>query len=129
MIIGVTGTREGMNEKQLLAVGRFLQQHSGGILHHGDCMGVDVQVARIADALGFETVCHPPIETVLRAYHPSTTILSPLGYLARDRKIVDSVELLLVVPKQNHWQPTGGTWYTHDYAKKKGVPIKMILPV
>lgn len=131
MILGITGTREGMTEKQLLEVGRFLHEQSAEIgctLHHGDCMGVDVQAARIADALGFRTVCHPPVETVLRAYHQSTVILEPLGYLARDRKIVDSVELLLVVPKQNQWQPTGGTWYTHDYAKKTGVPIKMFYP-
>lgn len=127
MIIGITGTREGMTEHQILAVGRFLADHTGEF-HHGDCVGVDVQAARIAAALGYRTVCHPPMKDDLRAFHPSDIILAKLGYLARDRKIVDSVELLLVVPKQKSWQPTGGTWYTHDYAKKRGVPIQLFYP-
>lgn len=127
MIIGITGTREGMTEGQMLAVGRFLEQHSGEF-HHGDCVGVDVQAARIAHALGYKTISHPPKDQSLRAGHQSSSILAPLGYLERDRKIVESVEILLVVPKEKEWQPKGGTWYTHDYAKKKGVPIVMFYP-
>lgn len=127
MIIGITGTREGMTDRQLLAVGRFLVERSGEF-HHGDCIGVDVQAARIAKYLGYKVISHPPTETVLRAFHTSDEILLPRKYLERNRKIVDSAELLMVVPKENQWQPKGGTWYTHDYAKKKGVPIVMFYP-
>jgi hypothetical protein len=68
------------------------------------------------------------MDSAMRAFHDSDEVRAPLGYLARDRKIVESVELLLVVPKQKEWQSSGGTWYTHDYAKKKGVPIIMFWP-
>lgn len=127
MIIGITGTREGMTDFQLVEVGRFLANNSGHF-HHGDCVGVDVQAARIASHLGYHVVCHPPTAQDMRAFHDSDEVRNPLGYLARDRKIVESVEVLLVVPKQMEWQPKGGTWYTHDYAKRRGVPIIMFWP-
>lgn len=127
MIIGITGTREGMTDHQLRAVGRYLADRNGEF-HHGDCVGVDVQAARIAKYFGYRVVSHPPVDAVMRAFHDSDEIREPLGYLARDRKIVESVELLLVVPKHTEWQSSGGTWYTHDYAKKKGVPIVMFWP-
>lgn len=127
MIIGITGTREGMTDSQMLAVGRFLLEHTGEF-HHGDCVGVDVQAARIAQSLNYLTVSHPPEDSSMRAGHLSDTILAPLGYLERDREIVDSVEILMVVPKEKEWQSKGGTWYTHDYAKKRGVPVVMFYP-
>jgi hypothetical protein len=30
--------------------------------------------------------------------------------------------------KVREWQSEGGTWYTHDYAEKKGVDIVTIWP-
>lgn len=129
--IGVTGTREGMTPHQMVEVGRLLSRlviEGPHTLHHGDCVGVDIQVARIASKLGMVTVCHPPIDQSLRAFHESTETLAPLGYLARDRKIVESCEFLIVVPKHHQWQATGGTWYTHDYSVRRGVPRMIIWP-
>ena len=116
-----------MNAYQLKELGMFLSLNSGEF-HHGDCVGVDVQAARLAAHFGYTVVSHPPKEDILRAFHKSTIILPPLGYLERDKRIVDAVDLLLVVPKENQWQPRGGTWYTHDYAKKRGVPRIVIFP-
>jgi hypothetical protein len=29
---------------------------------------------------------------------------------------------------QDHWSSKGGTWYTHDYAKKKNKNLKIFWP-
>jgi hypothetical protein len=127
MKIGVTGTRTGMNETQKQAVTTFLQRHTGE-LHHGDCVGVDAEVAAIAKELGYRVVCHPPVKDDLRAFFVSDENRNPLSYFARNRQIVDEVEVLLVVPFQDKWQSNGGTWYTHDYAIKKHKDVVVLYP-
>lgn len=129
MKIGVTGTRSGMNEKQRKEVVSFLELHSGE-LHHGDCVGVDIEVAEIAKSLGYKIVKHPPEKTELQANHASDEERQPFSHFKRNRNIVDECDFLLVVPYQDAWQSNGGTWYTHDYCcKKKGSEkIKVIYP-
>lgn len=107
-----------MNQKQKEGVTLFLRRHSGE-LHHGDCVGVDVEVAEIARELGYKIVKHPPIKTDLQANHPSDEVRPAYSYFHRNRNIVDETDILLVVPYQDSWQPNGGTWYTYDYAIKK----------
>ena len=135
MKIGVTGTRSGMNEAQFNAV-KFHLEHiinnrepgEEMELHHGDCVGVDVEVAILAKSLGYHIINHPPVKDELRAFHPSDEFRTPLSYFARNRKIVDETEMLFVVPYQNEWQNNGGTWYTHDYAEKKQKPTIVFFP-
>jgi hypothetical protein len=136
MKVGITGTREGMNERQRSEVRQVLHDLAyeagrDGIVphfHHGDCVGVDVQAAEMAEEFGYVIVCHPPVKDDMRGFHRSHQFMPPKGYLERDSAIVDSVDVLLVVPKENEWQPKGGTWYTHDYAKKRGVPNSIFYP-
>lgn len=128
MKVGVTGTREGANEYQLAEIRLALGELKGTEFHHGDCSGVDVQVAAIAKELGYTIVCHPPIKDETRGFFGGDIVHEPKGYLERDRNIVDSTEVLLVVPLQNEWQPKGGTWYTHDYAVKKNKPVAIFYP-
>lgn len=130
MKIGVTGTREGASIDQIDQVTEFLQLHraEGRELHHGDCRGVDVEVAEIARALGYRIVCHPPLSNEQQGFFGGDEINKPAGYLQRDRAIVDATELLIVVPLQTTWQPKGGTWYTASYAKKKTKPYIIFYP-
>jgi hypothetical protein len=128
MKVGITGTREGATEYQLTELRSTLSELNGAELHHGDCVGVDQQAASIARELGYKIICHPPKSNDLRAYFPADEMREPAGYLTRDRSIVDNCDVLLVVPLQNEWQPKGGTWYTHDYAKKKAKPLSVIWP-
>jgi len=140
--IGITGTRNGMNVDQLESFQERMktiydissERHPGVRrrpieLHHGDCVGVDVETAQIATGLGIKTVCHPPVDQRLRAHHKSDVILEQKTHFARNRDIVDSVDILFVLPLQDKWQSRGGTWYTHDYAKKKGVPFEIFFPM
>lgn len=129
MKIGITGTREGATKKQLTQIAEYLiELGPGHELHHGDCRGVDIEVAAIARHLGWRIVCHPPKLTEQQGFFGGDEIREPAGYLERDRRIVDETDFLLVVPLQKEWQPKGGTWYTHDYAKKKDKPLKIIWP-
>lgn len=129
MKVGITGTRNPITDKQISEVKEFLESlPAGSELHHGDCVGADVTVANIAEDLGIKTVCHPPEKNDLRAFHDSTETRKEKSYFARNRNIVDETEVLLVVPMQDHWSSKGGTWYTHDYAKKRDKPIKIFWP-
>ncbi len=133
MKLGVTGTRSGMNDNQKHVVSEVLRsiitREPDSELHHGDCVGVDVEVAEMAKSVGFKVVCHPPINDDLRAYHASDVILGPFTYFARNRNIVDATEKLLVVPYQDTPQKSGGTWYTHDYAHKKDKYVFIAYPL
>jgi hypothetical protein len=128
--LGVTGTREGMNETQRAHLSQFLTEHRHTIseLHHGDCAGVDAEVATLVTEMGIRTVCHPPRSDHLRAFHASNEYREPKGYLARDRQIVEDSDLLLVVPLQDTPQQRGGTWYTYSYAKQVGRPFIVFYP-
>lgn len=128
MKVGVTGTREGATAQQLDELRVVLQGLNGTEFHHGDCKGVDEQAAAIAKELGYKIVCHPPESDYLRAYFPADEMREPAGYLKRDRTIVDETDCLIVVPLHTEWQPKGGTWYTHDYAKKRDKPLTIIFP-
>ena len=131
MKVGITGTRNAVTKVQTRQIEVFLRSLThveGAELHHGDCVGADLHVAMTAQKLGIKTVCHPPEKIELRAFHNSDEKRPEKSYLARNRAIVEEVELLMVVPMDMEWQPKGGTWYTHDYAKKKNVPVVMFWP-
>lgn len=131
MKIGITGTREGMNEHQFALVQDFLTRHysEGAEFHHGDCVGVDAEAALLAKEIGYRIVGHPgPTTDGLRAFVECDESREPASHFKRNRTIVDVCEHLLVVPLQNEHQPRGGTWYTHDYAKKKSKPFTVIWP-
>lgn len=128
--IGVTGTRSGMTNEQYFELRNFLNECDYRDLefHHGDCIGVDEQAAKVAESVGARIVCHPPEKDELRAFFTSHEIREPKSYFARNRNIVDEVDLLIVIPYQETRQDRGGTWYTYDYAKKKDRKIMLITP-
>ena len=115
--VGVTGTQSGMNPEQKEKFTQFLFWRNFWAgqtvdLIHGEAKGVDFEAAGIANDLG------------LRVLTPETKT----GHFARNREIVDRCDVLVVIPWQDEWQSEGGTWYTHDYAEKKGVDIVTIWP-
>ena len=78
--IGITGTRNGMSSDQVEAFWERMDSmfHTSCEssarpleLHHGDCVGVDVQAAEVARLMGIKTVCHPPVDQSHRAHHKS----------------------------------------------------------
>jgi thiamine pyrophosphate-dependent acetolactate synthase large subunit-like protein len=131
MRIGVTGSRTPRTPVQLAAVRDFLESHAGAQrileLHHGDCTGADEEVAEIARELGYRIISHPPIETKHRAFVPSYLELTPNGYHERNHDIVNSCDVLLVVPNgPEHLR--SGTWSTARFARLIGREGTIIYP-
>lgn len=128
MKIGFTGTRYGMSEAQKREVRALLQKlHGpGAVFHHGDCVGSDVEAAQIAYELGFRIVCHAPIKESDRAFFPhNDEVRPPKSYFARNRDIVDETDQLIGTPIGPD-QGSGGTWYTINYARRRGKAVIVV---
>lgn len=98
-------------------------------MHHGDCVGADQEAAEFCLAQGFSLVCHPPVDEAARAFTRGNMIThAAKTHLARNRDIVDSSDVLVACPPTKERLPRGGTWYTIDYARKKGLRMIVIAP-
>ncbi len=126
--LGVTGTRYGLNDDQRLAITAWLQKPFWNRdwqlveFHHGDCLGADVEVAAIVRELHplCHIVGHLPLKDDLRGFFESDDERKPLGYFARNRKIVEESNMLIGAPAHRN-KSKGGTWYTINYARKNNV--------
>ncbi len=133
MKAGFTGTRNGMSSAQTNILFVLLRDDvSIQELHHGDCVGADSQAHSFAQKLHIYTVAHPPSDDSLRAHCKYVREVRPVAdYLTRDRNIVDETGILFATPS-TETEPVNkrgsGTWYTIDYARKQGKPIKIIWP-
>lgn len=136
MKIGFTGTRRGMNELQRAALRALLWIYQCDRpvchCHHGDCIGADVQFAELCRevwARSAHIVRHPPLDETHRAFHLDyDEDRATKHYFARNRDIVDECDFLIGTPCEMEHQAKGGTWYTLDYAKKKGKTTIIIWP-
>lgn len=129
MKIGIIGTRSGCTEAQFNKLRSILNSYpSDAEFHYGDCVGVDAAAAILAKELGMKIVRHPPEKDDLRAYVLYDECREKFSHFKRNRNIVDSADVLIVVPWQSEWSSNGGTWYTHDYAIKHFVKTLIIWP-
>ena len=135
LIIGVTGTRDGMSKLQkesfesCIGAILFQQEWSERILHQGQCIGVDVEFARLLkNRYGFKVISHPPIKKDLIGICENDEVCPAKSYFARNRDIVNCSELMFVFPKEERRQSHGGTWYTFDFAIKNMKPTILIRP-
>jgi hypothetical protein len=136
MKIGITGTKEGFaTEEQLESLLNFFIFNARDWyvireFHHGDCVGVDVQVAALMKDLfpSVKIISHPPKNDKFRAWFESDVILEEKDYLVRNHDIVNTVDVMLGVPKENHEILRSGTWATIRYSIKKRVPLRIFYP-
>jgi hypothetical protein len=120
MILGSTGTRQGMTPEQKDTVAVLVQPYA--VLHHGDCVGSDEEMHDIAGAAGLHRVIHPPLDRRYRAFCQGEETLKAKAYLTRDRDIVFACDVLIATPAEDHHMTHGGTWYTVDFA----IPIRPV---
>lgn len=131
--VGFTGTRLGMTFQQIMSLKHLLARLRPSELHLGDCEGADAQcgvLARFAAEAGnFDVrfIGHPPTKDVLRVHAAYDEEREPKDCLARDRAIVDETECLIAAPAVMEPRK-GGTWYTYDYAMKKGRKTYLLDP-
>lgn len=143
MVLGITGSREGMTGLQKTALQHWLTDMVRELgepvdeVHHGDCIGVDEEAHYliVENCFTKRIVIHPPITNTLRAnclVLPPTPIqlevTAPAPYLDRDKAIVQASAVLLAFPKTPTETVRSGTWYTVRYARYRKRPIRIFLP-
>lgn len=143
MIIGFTGTREGLTNQQLAWLYPVFEEqaaaaHNGveTAVHHGACQGADATVHALALENSVRVHVWPPTNPKYVAPeclkpNPLVTVHHFMPYLVRDREIVRVTEGLIVLPKHDAkpdrmlW---GGTWYTEDFAERMNKPVIICYP-
>lgn len=133
MKIGFTGSQKGMTEFQLKEVELILISNERSVteVHHGGCIGADELFHQLCLKLGLPIpIVHPAsdVSPLKWAHLPVATYRLALPALKRNRDIVDSSDLMIATPSQNHEVLRSGTWATIRYAKSIGKVIHVIYP-
>ncbi len=134
MKLGITGTRFGPNVRQQDSIVDMLQllldPSDQDEFHDGECIGVDVWAFDFVKLFlpNVVTVGHPPINQMFRANRPHDETRPAADYLVRNHRMVDEVQALIVVPRQQHEIQRSGTWATFRYAKKIGREVHVLRP-
>lgn len=128
MILGFTGTRKGMTEKQKATFALLLQRAEASLFIHGDCLGADAD----AHAIAFPVVpvkIRPCTLSNQRAYcKGAVKIELARPPLERNIAIVNESAVLLACPSGFEEELRSGTWATLRYAKRSGKPVVIIWP-
>jgi hypothetical protein len=112
---------------QQITFDSLLVRMKADVLHHGDCIGADAEAHVIALWQGLIITVHPPSDSSLRAWKVGDYMREEKNYFARNRDIVNESEALIGLPRTKI-DTGGGTWYTINYAKKQGKPVRIIYP-
>lgn len=145
MIIGFTGTRNGMSraqKEQLMFVLTYLVPLSLDIneedqteFHHGGAEGADTEADGLANLRGFAIVIHPCPGVVTDAGglgsngngrfkgHNVLRWEPVLPPLVRDKNIAKICDVLIAAPKSDKEEIRSGTWATVRYAREALKPV------
>jgi hypothetical protein len=133
MILGFTGTRQGMTEQQRFAVSEFLDERKPTETHSGDCKGADSQFLDAALLCNGNspprTHGHPCSIEKWRAFRRYNSLHPVKNALARNQDIVDASDELLAAPKSSkNSDRVGGTWDTIRKALKAKKTVTVVWP-
>ena len=126
--VGITGTRMGASDEQLLRLDALLHEIEPEVLHHGDCWGVDAQANDLAIERGIPVVIHPPENLRYWAdceMAEGSIRLPSKPYLERNKDIVDACDILIAVPSGPE-RLRSGTWSTVRYAREQGREVLIL---
>lgn len=131
VIVGFTGTREGMTKPQLATVCSLLGVVGVDEGHHGDCVGGDAQFHGLCMGR-VPVVIHPPANARLRAWCKGAfRVEQAKPFLERNKDIVRESTVLIGAPKEMHEPNTivgSGTWSTIRYGWSRAIPVYVVLP-
>ena len=137
MIIGFTGTRQGMTADQVLVVEGMLKSFAmdsaflGLEFNHGDCIGADAMAHGLAKNCSYKVRVHPPLSDKYRAFCVGDYTEEPKEFLERNRAIVKRSTMMIATPK-GFVEPGGlrgqGTWWTIAYATGHIKPLVIVYP-
>jgi hypothetical protein len=136
MKIGCTATRFGCTDEQLKTLlHNLLILSCEAEAHHGDCVGGDSDFHNIIrkELPTWKIVGHPPLilsreDDRMWAKNKCDELREPKRHLARNRDIVNEVDILFAMPYSMTEQHSGGTWYTINFARKHKKPLVIIFP-
>lgn len=130
MILGFTGTQDGMTYPQKFFFEGILARLSPREFHHGDCIGADCDAHKIVERLLPKCIIvgHPPDSDAKRAFCKCHERRPPKPYLVRNKAIVFSVDSMCAAPKSRTEELRSGTWATIRYARKVGKHLIMLWP-
>jgi Predicted Rossmann fold nucleotide-binding protein involved in DNA uptake len=134
--IGFTGTRGTKEQKELpskqrLKLHHILETVAAHELHHGDCVVADATAHKMAYEMGYDIIIHPPTSPIYRAFcgegETGVSILKPRPYLARNKDIVDSSDILVACSRTMQEEQRSGTWHTIRYASAGEIKVPTII--
>lgn len=137
MVIGFTGTRQGMTDQQRRALKQILEGLVPDVLAHGGAVGADDQADLLASELGVPRVVYPsdmpaervPYDALQRRGGSSVVIrVPPMPPLERNRHIAFAADLLLAAPHEHREILRSGTWATVRAARRLGRPVVVLEP-
>lgn len=132
MILGFTGTREGMTNVQREGVAEFLRVNRPTVVHHGDCIGADSEFHDSALLLSeppprIET--HPCDLATFRANRKADVVHPIKSPKERNQDIVNASEQLLAAPKTVVFGSSrSGTWQTIRLALRGKKTVTVVWP-
>lgn len=128
MIIGFTGTRQGMSQNQKEQFVLKLFELNPTEFHHGDCKGADAEAHDIVREFFPEVyiVIHPPELHYTQAFKQGDEHRVPGSYIDRDRDIVNDSDYLIGAPLTNDEIVRSGSWTTIRYARKTNKPYTVL---
>ena len=135
MIIGFTGTRNGMTEKQVSKIHTLLTGFVGEINPalilglHGDCIGADDDFNMLCLSENIKTLCRPCTFENMRAHRTSQQIAEPETPMQRNRKITAQADVMIACPPNYTEIKRGsGTWATIKFSRRAKKPLYIIFP-
>lgn len=140
MKVGFTGTRKGMTNRQKKTLYLIMIDIEPIEFTHGGCYGADSEAHEI-----IHEIITPEEErihiypgnqnqyTIWKKYKRTDfldyiTLHEIMPYLKRNKKIVDSSNILAAAPSSLKEETRSGTWTTIRYARKQGKPIIILDP-
>lgn len=140
MILGFTGTRKGMSERQMKSLGAILMASHYTRLHHGGCRGADEEAHKLFTMSKYHHGGRPHITV-----HPGPNgahIKTPTStdnelpivefrerkqYLERNDDIVAACDILVAAP-ENIQRDFSGTWATIRRGVTANKPVIILHP-
>lgn len=132
MILGFTGTRHGMTERQRAAVSAFLDEQRPTETHSGDCKGADSEFLDAALLCAGNspprTHGHPCDIEKWRAGRRYDHLHPVKRAAERNQDIVDGSDELLAAPRTTKRERGSGTWQTISMAHKAQMTVTIVWP-
>lgn len=131
MKLGFTGSRFGMTPKQKDKMHELLLWYADATwFSHGDCLGADAQAHGLVREILPKCKIHtmPAGNGSWRAWCAADVTDPDAPALVRNRKIVNSSDVMFATPYEDEEMLRGGTWSTVRYSREKLKKLFVVLP-